>query len=295
MTESFPYLIAVDGGGTRCRFAMTAPAGLLQVTLGSANVFSNRDSAIHTLNAGLSELMEQAALPQSALANIPVYAGLAGVTDAQAASEVANQLPSRVVEVEDDRRSAVVGALGSKNGCLIGVGTGSFLARQVDGQISFIGGYGPVIGDEASGHWLGKQLLRSVLLAMDGIRPHSPLTQDISARFNDDPAKIVAFSGTARQAEVADFAPDIVSAAKAGDPAGQELMQKGADYLGGGIRALGYSGGDPICAIGGVAAYYQDYLPAEMAAALTEPEGTAIDGALQLARRLAKRAKVGAE
>ncbi|WP_299888433.1 BadF/BadG/BcrA/BcrD ATPase family protein [uncultured Ruegeria sp.] len=295
MTESFPYLIAVDGGGTRCRFAMTSPAGLLRVTLGSANVFSNRDSAIHTLNAGLSKLMEQAALPQSALVNIPVYAGLAGVTDAQAASEVANQLPSRVVEVEDDRRSAVVGALGSNNGCLMGVGTGSFLARQVDGQISFIGGYGPVIGDEASGHWLGKQLLRSVLLAMDGIRPHSPLTQDIGARFNYDPAKIVAFSGAARQAEVADFAPDIVSAAKAGDPAGQELMQKGADYLAGGLRALGYSSGDPICAIGGVAACYQDYLPAEMAAALTEPEGTAIDGALQLARRLAKRAKVGAE
>ncbi|WP_120631636.1 BadF/BadG/BcrA/BcrD ATPase family protein [Ruegeria sp. EL01] len=294
MVESFPYLIAIDGGGTRCRFAMTTPAGLLQVTLGSANVFSNRESAIQTLEAGLTKLMDLAGLPQTALADIPVYAGLAGVTDSQVASEVASRLPSRVAEVEDDRRSAVVGALGSQNGCLIGVGTGSFLARQLDGQIRFIGGYGPVIGDEASGHWLGKQLLRSVLLAMDGIQPHSPLTQDISTRFGDDPAQIVAFSGAARPAEIADFTPDIISAAKAGDLTAQGLMQKGAGYLSDGLRALGHSDGDPICAVGGVAACYQDYLPTEMAAALTEPDGTAIDGALQLARRLAERAKVGA-
>ena len=295
MDESFPYLIAIDGGGTRCRFAMTSPAGRIELMLGSANVFSDREAAVQTLVDGLGALIERAGLPYSALFDIPVYAGLAGVTDAMVASEVAGRLPSRIVEVEDDRRSAVVGALGTMNGSLLGVGTGSFLARQHNGEIRFIGGYGPLIGDEASGNWLGLQLVRRVLLAMDAIAPHSPLTRGISKRFSDDPAEIVKFSGVARPAEFAEFAPMIISAAKDADQVAVEIMQSGADYLVAGLHALGCAKDEPICAVGGVAPHYADYLPSEMREALAKPKGTAVDGALLLAGRLAERAKVEAE
>ncbi len=292
MVETSPYLIAVDGGGTRCRFAMITPGGQLDVTLGSANVFSDRSTAVKTLNTGLAYLADQAGMPRADLSGVPVYAGLAGVTDSKVASEVAQQLQSRIVQIEDDRRSAVVGALGARNGCLIGIGTGSFLARQIDGDIRFAGGYGPLIGDEASGNWLGAHVLRRVLLAMDGLCPHSPLTRDIGARFGNDPFEIVAFSGASGAADIAGFAPQIVAAAKAGDPVARDVMRIGAEYIVDGLRAIGCSGREPVCAVGGVAPHYIDYLPEGIRRNLVEPAGTALDGAVQLARRLADRVRV---
>ncbi|HCE70577.1 MAG TPA: ATPase, partial [Ruegeria sp.] len=113
-----------------------------ELRLGSANVFSNRAGALRTLTEGLTRLVAQAGLPPDALADIPVFAGLAGVIDEVAAKEVAAALPLRRVEVADDRLPAVVGALGARTGCLIGVGTGSFLGRQDAQGIRLIGGHG---------------------------------------------------------------------------------------------------------------------------------------------------------
>lgn len=294
MTESLPYLIAIDGGGTRCRFAMVGPNVQQSLTLGSANVYSDRTAAVATLTAGLRALADQAGLSHAELADIPVYAGLAGVTDADTAGEIARQLPARTVQVEDDRRSAVVGALGRHNGCLIGIGTGSFLARQVDGSIQLIGGYGALIGDDASGYWLGKQLLRRVLLAADGVAPDSALTRDIRKSFGGDPMQIVLFAGAARPAEIADFAPRVIDAAGAGDVVAVSLMRDGADYVLGGLRALRFDPTEPVCAVGGVAPHYVGFLPDEVRAAMIKPAGTALDGALQLAGQLAERARQGA-
>lgn len=293
MNESLPYLIAVDGGGTRCRFAMTGPDGRNDLVLGSANVYSDRAAAIATLNAGLRALADRAELPHAALADIPVYAGLAGVTDADTATEIARHLPARTVQVQDDRRSAVVGALGAENGCLIGIGTGSFLARQVDGAIQLIGGYGALIGDDASGHWLGQQLLRRVLLAIDGIAPDSTLTRSIRRRFDDDPMQIVRFAGEARPADLAEFAPEVIAAAQKGDVVAVALMREGADYVAAGLQALGRDPSEPVCAVGGVARHYFAYLSSDVQRAMIDPAGTALDGALRLAAQLAERARLG--
>lgn len=295
MDESFQYLIAIDGGGTKCRFAMATPVGRIEATLGSANAFSDRKEALDTLDQGLRALIQQAGLPVAALQGIPIYAGLAGVTDSTAASEVASHLPSRIVEVEDDRRSAVLGALGEKDGSVIGVGTGSFLARQHGGKTRFIGGYGALIGDQASGNWLGVRLLRHVLLAFDGIAPHSPLTRKVSSDYGDDPMRIVAFVGGARPTDFAKLAPEIVAAAKNGDAVALGLMQRGAEYLTDGLRAIGHVKESPICTIGGVAPCYAEYLPQELQSCLAESEGTPLDGALVLARQLAERSKVRAD
>ncbi len=294
MDESLAYVIAIDGGGTRCRFALMGPDGQYEVTLGSANVYTDRGSALATLNEGVGLLADRSGLARAALADIPIYAGLAGVTDSEVAAEVAAHLPARVAQVEDDRRSAVVGALGSRNGCVIGIGTGSFLARQTDGDMRLIGGYGALAGDDASGYWLGIQLLRRTLLAADGIAPDSPLTHDILRSYDRDPFQVVRFAGNATPAQIADLARQVIAAARDGDAVALALMQEGADYIYAGLQALGLDQNARVCAIGGVAAHYADYLPQEVREAMADPAGTALDGALQLARQLAASGKPGA-
>ncbi len=288
MNDSLHHsVIAIDGGGTSCRFALKTPAGLVAVRRGSANVFSAPEAALQTLNDGLAELAAQAGLEMAQLARVPLYAGLAGVADDAIAQFVADRLPSRRVLIEDDRRAAVIGALGARSGCLIGIGTGSFLARQSGDAISFVGGYGAVLGDEASASWLGKALLRRALHVLDGLETSSDLVESCLGEFQHDAARIVKFTVGAQPTDYGAYAPRVVQAAKSGDEAGRTLMAAGADYIGKALRALGRRPGESICAIGGVAAHYTEFLPPEIAADMVDAQGEALDGAMELARRFA--------
>lgn len=279
--------IAIDGGGTSCRFALNAPGGVVTVRRGSANVFSAPDAAIETLRSGLVELAAEAEIAVEQLVDVPLYAGLAGVTDVDSALVVADKLPCRHVMVEDDRRTAVVGALGSQSGCLIGIGTGSFLARQSGEDVAFVGGYGALLGDEASAGWLGKRLLSRALLVLDGLEESSDLVEACLGEFQHDAAQIVRFTASAQPADFGAFAPQVVQSAKAGDVTGCVLMSEGVDYICKALTALGREPGERVCAIGGVAAHYADFLPPDVSACMVEPQGEALDGALELARRFA--------
>ncbi|UWR95404.1 BadF/BadG/BcrA/BcrD ATPase family protein [Phaeobacter inhibens] len=293
MTDSrFPYLIAVDGGGTSCRFALlksgATPPQQLVVTGGSANVYTAPDQAVETLSAGLADLQRQSGLTDEVFHQIPVYAGLAGVIDGESAARVAEALPQAHVRVEDDRMPAVVGALGDDTASLIGVGTGSFLGRQVAGQVTLIGGHGTVLGDEASGGWLGRRALQLTLQAAEGIEPMTPLLRSCLRDFSNETAKIVRFAQTARPVAFGVYAPRVAKAAVEGDAAGRRLMAEGAEYLCNGLQALGRRPEEPVYHIGGVAAQYAAYLPADVADYLRGAEGSPLDGALELARRFAR-------
>jgi len=279
-----PY-IAIDGGGTSCRFALSSSGRVVAVRRGSANVFSAPEMAVETLTSGLAELAAQARISVERLSDFPLYAGLAGVTDANAAEIVAGKLPCRHVKIEDDRRSAVVGALGAGSGSLIGIGTGSFLARQEGGDVAFVGGYGAVLGDQASAGWLGRTLLCRALLTLDGLEETSDLIENCLTEFKYDAARIVKFTTSAQPSDYGTYAPQVVKAAKSDDPVGRVLMSAGADYICRALTALGRESGEAVCAIGGVAAHYADFLPSDIRADMVDPQGEALDGALELARR----------
>ena len=65
------------------------------------------------------------------------------------------------VEVISDVEAALLGALGSRPGVLVLAGTGSIvLGRDGHGRLARAGGLGPLIGDEGSAFWLGREWLR---------------------------------------------------------------------------------------------------------------------------------------
>lgn len=288
MKQSAPScLIGVDGGGTSCRMALVADGRRTEVRTTRANVHTDPEGALATLLAGLDALVDKAGLPRSALAESCAYVGLAGVTGSQSAALVAKRLPVGRVQVADDRMPAVVGALGDLDGAVAGLGTGSFFARQAAGSVQLRGGWGLVLGDEASGAWLGRGLLARVLHVEDGLFPASSLTRAARARFPGGPDEIVAFAGTARPGDFAEYAPEIMQAADHGDPAGRALVADGAAHIARAVSALGWRSGEPLCLVGGLAAGYRAWLSPELAQAVTPPLATALDGALQLAERLA--------
>lgn len=276
-------LVGIDGGGTSCRIALEWRGLRTEVVLGSANVTTDFCGAVQLIRKGLKDVAAKAGLFEEDLQVWPAYLGLAGVVDEADAQAVAEALPLKAVVVEDDRRAAVVGALGDVDGTVAGVGTGSFLARRSSASLRLVGGWGVRLGDEASGAWLGHRLLASALDVVDGLEDETGLTADIFQQFGKSARQIVAFSLEAGPADYADFAPRVIEAAKADDRTGRRLMNEGANYLSRTMDKLGWQEREPVCLIGGVAPHYRDYLPEPVALSLVSAKGTALDGALQLA------------
>ncbi len=71
---------------------------------------------------------------------------------------------ARRVRVISDAEAAYSGALGERAGVLLVAGTGSMaLARDARGRWARAGGLGPLLGDEGSAFWVGREWLRAAM------------------------------------------------------------------------------------------------------------------------------------
>ena len=73
-----------------------------------------------------------------------------------------------------------------------------------------------------------------------------------------------------------------------GDRMARDIMQTGADEIARALPHLGWGPGRTICLTGGIGPHYVDYLPGDMQDCVSGPVGEPLDGALSLARDLAR-------
>ena len=287
--DSSSYFIGIDGGGSGCRVAICDHTGrrVAEAKGGAANFTTNPTETVDNLRDAIERA--GASLGSVLLHGVVAHIGLAGVRNAEDAAIVAQGLHHLKATVTEDRVTATEGALGARSGVLTAVGTGSFVALKRHDQTRFLGGWGFQVGDQASGAWLGRAALEQCLLAQDGLLEESALTRTLLAQFDDDPAGIVAFAGSASAASFAEMAPVVVDAARAQDPNAKALMGRGADYLEACMTALGLQDTESICLTGGVGPHYRDFLKETFQERVRAPEGSALDGALRLAHDAFKR------
>lgn len=276
-------VIAIDGGGTYCRVALSIAARApLVVETGPANVSSDFDKALREVSTGLDRLAHMANLSPDDLSEIPAFIGLAGVTGPAIAERLAASLPFKHVRIEDDRPASLRGSLGGEDGFVAHCGTGSFLAAQINGKPRLAGGWGPVLDDEASAQWVGRMALTLTLKALDGRVPPSRLTEELLQQYGSS-AAIVKFAGETSPADLGRLAPLVTRRAETGDPTACRILMHAAADLSKSLRALGWHPGLGICLTGGIAPYYSTYLPSDMQTALRAPAGDPLSGAIALA------------
>ena len=285
-------LIGVDGGGTGCRAAIgTSVNGVLaQAEGGRANVASDFALSVKNIISTVEAAANRADIPRDELSKATAHIGIAGVLGPKESAQVVSALPYGLVIVTDDRPTAVTGALGGQDGYLLSVGTGTIAASSKSGTFTYVGGWGFYVADQASGAWLGRAALEQVMLCHDRLADHTPLTRGLLLKYDNDPNAVAAYSMTAKPGDFAIHAPDIIAGARAADPWGQSIMEKGADYLMRCLTRLGFLPGETLCLTGGVGPHYADYLPADFLAGRIKSRGSALDGAFQLAKsNLAKQ------
>jgi N-acetylglucosamine kinase-like BadF-type ATPase len=118
------------------------------------------------------------------------------------------------VEVIADAQAALLGAIGDGPGVLVLAGTGSIVvAHDGRGRWARAGGLGPLVGDEGSGFWLGREWLRSLARRGD--------LQTI-LRFVHAPDAV---------GRIAALAPGVVARARRGDRAARAIVRAGQTQL----------------------------------------------------------------
>jgi N-acetylmuramic acid 6-phosphate etherase len=148
----------------------------------------------------------------------PVDQVIVGAAGALTAPDAARQLGDALlaalraerVAVTSDAVIAHAGALNGQPGIVLVAGTGVVaLAIGADGTLRTADGWGPWLGDEGGGAWIGAAGLRAALRARDGRGPSTTLLDAARARFGAPetwPAQLTS------AAALASFAPDVLAA-----------------------------------------------------------------------------------
>lgn len=167
---------------------------------------------------------------------------------------------------------------------MLAIGTGSVFGAQRRGRVKFVGGWGFRLGDQASGAVMGHALLVKALLAHDGLLPAETLLRDVVAEAGG-PAGLVAQMAEAPPSDYARYMPRILEAAARGETAASAILSDADRILGKAVDLLGTGGPDlPVCFLGGMGGVFAQRLQPLLGGRITPPVGSALDGALALAR-----------
>ena len=271
--------LGVDGGGTGCRAAVADAAGLVlgRGAAGPANIASDPAGAAANILLAAERALAAAGGGEVLAAGL----GLAGANAAGAAERLRDALPFSRIALVTDGITAVKGALGRADGVVAALGTGSVFAVQRAGSIRQIGGRGLVLGDEASGAWIGRAVLAAALRAVDGFSVATPLLTALVAEMGG-PDGVVAFSLRARPADFAALAPRV---AESDDPAATGIMAQAEADVAEAVGLLRGLDDLPVVFLGGLGSVFAMRMAGRFP--IRDAIGTALDGALMLAREAA--------
>lgn len=277
------HFIGIDGGGTGCRLRIVDGQGqtCAEIATGPANIALDPEGALQRITAAaLAAAGHISGDPAGLLAASRATLGLAGANVAGKPEALLPHLPFGQSQILSDAVTTLHGALAGADGVVAALGTGSVFAVSAGGSYRQIGGWGFLLGDEASGGALGKAVLSQALRAVDGLTPMTPLL----AGLLDDiggPEAVVPFALTASSADFARFAPRLFQTE---DAAACAILSEAERYIASVIEALRADADLPVCWIGGLGPAWAARLGArwpQLAA-----KGSALDGAVLLARSM---------
>ena len=230
------YYLGFDAGGTKTECALAQDETVLAcATGGTIKVMrASYEQAQAHLDELLQAIVAQTGIDLHAVSRTCV--GLAGISVPRVADFVRQALHARVggeVLLAGDEEIALDAAFRGGAGVLVIAGTGSnLIARSRAGQLIHIGGWGPVVADEGSGNWIGKQAVRAIFDALD--RDETTLLQDAIMREWHLP-DIGSLIDCANQSPGPDFSKltaIVVECAQQGDLHAKRILYQAGEDLG---------------------------------------------------------------
>lgn len=232
------YFLALDAGGTKTIGAIgDGERELARASAGAIKVLrTDPEIARENLRLLLAQLSAKSAVDLRSLRRICV--GIAGIRTPRVAGWVRSTLPQFArgeLLLCGDEEIALDAAFEGGPGVLVVSGTGSnAIGRGLNGQMASAGGWGPHLGDEGSGHWIGQEAVRKALRARDEGHP-SRLLEAAAECWGlhgaDQLEQLVERANAASPPSFSELAPVVAACAQAGDAVAIETASRAGKEL----------------------------------------------------------------
>ena len=235
-----PLFVGIDGGGSQLRVAVVDArfqSVAMHVSQAANPSVIGHDLARQRIRAAARSALLEAGVMADDIAAASL--GVAGASNSH--SEVwlletlSPLMPKAHIVPSSDLEIALVGALGWRRGILLLAGTGSAaFGIAADGSSLQVGGWGWILGDEGSGFWMGRQVLRKIVAAHDAGGRMTPLGSAALAQLElDSPRDVVGwlYGADENAARVAGLARLVLNMAQAGNEDALRIVDQAANHL----------------------------------------------------------------
>lgn len=229
------YFLALDAGGTRTECWLADGERVLARETGGTVKLMNVGEEEAT--ARLLDLLTRTA----AKASVSLHSvnrtcvGLAGISSSGVRAWAETLLAASVggeVLLVGDEEIALHAAFGNGPGILVISGTGSHVVgRCSDGTRMTAGGWGPMLGDEGSGYWIGLEAIRSGLRARDRGVPTCILRDIVHFWEVDGTGGLIAKANMRPRPDFAALAIVVAQCAEQGDAIARSVLERAGAEL----------------------------------------------------------------
>ena len=255
------YFLGIDGGGTKTRCVIGDDSSVLGTGSGSGCSILRVGEACarDSLAGAIHEACVQAGVSPQQITR--TCAGIAGAGDDGIASRLQRLLIEVVggaIEVIGDMEVALESAFGDGPGIVVTAGTGSIaFGRNGKGDTARAGGWGRILCDEGSAHWIAVKAIDAALHEFDRGSERQILSDIMSELDLKTPTDLAVYAGGTPTPEFAILFPLVIAAADGGDEIARRVLEIAGIELAGLVkivaeRLFGDSEEIPVATNGGV-------------------------------------------
>lgn len=237
MLAVMAYYLGLDAGGTKTECALARDETILaRATGGPIKILRvPKEEAEKNLDALLETICEQSGISLQSIDRTCI--GLAGISVPRIADWTRQALENRIsgeIVLAGDEAIALDAAFGDGAGVLVVAGTGSnIIGRTFAGQLVHVGGWGPVLADEGSGNWIGRQAVRAIFDALDHDET-TPLLPEVQTQWNlPNVGSLIDLSNQLPGPNFSALTPLVAKCAKQRDPYAKRVLEQAGTLLGG--------------------------------------------------------------
>lgn len=227
--------LAVDAGGTKTEFVIADDERVLARVTGKTLKIMNVGAAEATsrLRHHLDEVAGKAGVPLYLVRRTCMgLAGISGEGVRSWAETVLGEVLTGELVLTGDEEIALEAAFGQGPGVLAIAGTGSHVIGRCGGGSRFTaGGWGPILGDEGAGHWIGLEGIRAALRAQDRGVPSSLLREIMAAWGITSLGVLIAQANGQPRPDFAVLAEAVARCAAQGDALARSVLERAGEEL----------------------------------------------------------------
>lgn len=243
------YVLGVDGGGSKTTAILVALDGSVIADLHTEATNPQNlgyDVSASILVGLIRDICQKA---NCSIAEIKsVVMGIAGIGRQRDVDALLNSIETNArkqklqlpqIRMETDARIALEAAFASGPGIALIAGTGSIaIAKNEDGKIFRLGGWGRVLGDEGSGYSIALNAIKAAIKAHEGRGDRTALLNLVIEHFECESLEELIYKIKLENAEIASFAPKVLKAAMEFDHISHNILFNQANELAELVRTL---------------------------------------------------------